>query len=529
MPPDEPLEYFEEVISKPFGEEEYLTRQGVPIEAEANRRIRDLERPVKEFSDQHSNSVPALEEVAAVLPALQALQAALSRADADGVHPKQQDCAWVYLTAACDRIARIEELSYENAAGAFARMVLLETSRHGEPMHHPEYDAQFDDCPSWGSPAARIESAQGLILLARHANCATAEVLQAIERLSTDPVPAVRFQIAAQLHALYRAAPELMWQIVEYLCREEPSRGVLQGFLSGEFGRLASAHPDRVASLVEEIFDRVNEGPGAVKVRELCIEIFTGLYVWRDHALCREIVLGIAADPIVKSDEVRRVLRHLREPLTHGPIHPSDPNQDAVRRRAFDLIACLLRSASDGLRHIKEAHADAYILSEADQKSARALAQLIDDVGKQVYFASGAFDGRRQGRATERKPLTHEEKERFYCEAGPILDELADVGLPSLAHHLLETLETFIPLDLSGVFLRIGRVVRGGQKGGYQYESLAADLMVRLVERYLAEYRVLLREDEKCRRALLEVLDLFVQAGWPSARRLTYRLEEIFR
>ena len=29
--------------------------------------------------------------------------------------------------------------------------------------------------------------------------------------------------------------------------------------------------------------------------------------------------------------------------------------------------------------------------------------------------------------------------------------------------------------------------------------------------------------------ALLEVLDLFVEAGWPEARQLTHRLEEIYR
>jgi hypothetical protein len=94
---------------------------------------------------------------------------------------------------------------------------------------------------------------------------------------------------------------------------------------------------------------------------------------------------------------------------------------------------------------------------------------------------------------------------------------------------LLETLEFFIPLDPGGVFHCIGRVVRGGQQGGYQYESLAADLMVRLVERYLAEHRTLLREDAECRQTLIDILDIFVQAGWPTARRLAYRLDEIFR
>lgn len=31
------------------------------------------------------------------------------------------------------------------------------------------------------------------------------------------------------------------------------------------------------------------------------------------------------------------------------------------------------------------------------------------------------------------------------------------------------------------------------------------------------------------RNALLDVLDMFVEAGWPQATRLTYRLDEVFR
>jgi hypothetical protein len=105
-------------------------------------------------------------------------------------------------------------------------------------------------------------------------------------------------------------------------------------------------------------------------------------------------------------------------------------------------------------------------------------------VVSEIYFASGA-GAERYGRSDGQRPFTYEEKVRFYHEASHILDELAEVGLPSLAHHLLETLEAFIPSDPAGVFLRIGRVIRGGQKGGYQYESLAVDLMVRSVEQYL--------------------------------------------
>jgi hypothetical protein len=154
--------------------------------------------------------------------------------------------------------------------------------------------------------------------------------------------------------------------------------------------------------------------------------------------------------------------------------------------------------------------------------------RLIDAIGGEVYFASGAYDAKSQGQARGVREVTPRSK-RFYQEAGAILDELADAALPSVAHHLLGTLEHFIPVDPRGVFLRIHRVVSAGQQAGYQYESLAAELIVRLVERYLAEHRTLLQQDNDCRRALIEVLDVFVKAGWPSARRLAYRLEEIFR
>jgi hypothetical protein len=164
----------------------------------------------------------------------------------------------------------------------------------------------------------------------------------------------------------------------------------------------------------------------------------------------------------------------------------------------------------------------------ADQQNARSLSQIINTIGTESYFASGAYALKQQQHTADRKPLT-QEQERFYREAGPLLDLLADVGFPSVAHHLLELLEVFIPCDAAGIFLRIGRVIRGGKKSGYQYESLAVDLMVGLVERYLAEYRPLLREQHECRQTLLDILDTFVQVGWPQARRLAYRLEEIYQ
>jgi hypothetical protein len=530
VPPNQPPVGLEEEWFGTYGEEDYLEDQGVPVEAEGNRRIRELERPVKEFADRHLNSTPTLEEAHSVLPALRALYDALGRADADDVHPKQKDYAWGILAQGCARIARAEGLSGNEEPGTFIMAVLLEACRHHEPVHDPQYDAQFDEHPSWGSPAARIDAAQGLIILASHQDCATPYVLKAIEALSDDPVPAVRYQIAARLNALYRTAHELMWSIIERLARKEASRGVLQGLLVGPLGRLVGAEPDRVANVTKAIFERISAGPGANRVREFCMSILAGLYIWRDHPLSRDVVHEIVSNPAGYPAEAGHVLRQLRNTLTHGPTDPSDPQADAIRRRALELLNRLLRSSRDGLKELDGRHAGVGFdkWPQADQKTAQSLMRLVDAIGREVYFASGAYDAKSQGQARGVREVTPQSK-RFYQEASAILDELTDAPLPSVAHHLLETLEHFIPVDPRGVFLRIHRVVSAGQQAGYQYESMAAELIVRLVERYLAEYRTLLQQDVACRRALIEVLDVFVKAGWPSARRLAYRLEEIFR
>lgn len=530
VPPNEPLVRFGGYRVSPYGEEEHLKGQGVPVENEPNRRIRELERPVDEFAEKHLNSSPKLEEASSALQGMRALYEALGSADEDGVHPKQRDYAWGILAAACARMARAEGLSCREEPGTFVKAVLLEASRHHEPVYDPQYDAQFDEHPSWGSPAARIEAAAGLITLARHPDCATTDVLTAIEELSTDQVPAVRYQIAARLNVLYPRAPEHMWRIIERMAQGEGSREVLQGLLAGPLGRLAGVEPDRVAAVTKTILERITEGSGASRVREFCVGIFSNLYIWRKHSVSRDVVHEIVLHPAVYPSEAGHVLGQLRDALTHGPTEPSDPEADTVRKRALDVVERLFRSTQSSLRDLEERNAGIGFNDwpQGDREIATSLMRLIDGIGREVYFASGAFDAKSQGRAQGVRQVSPQSK-RFYQEAGAILDELADAALPSVAHQLLETLEHFVPVDPRGVFLRIHRVVSAGQQAGYQYESMAADLIVRLVERYLAEYRKLLQQDADCRRALIEVLDVFVKVGWPSARRLTYRLEEIFR
>ncbi len=64
--------------------------------------------------------------------------------------------------------------------------------------------------------------------------------------------------------------------------------------------------------------------------------------------------------------------------------------------------------------------------------------------------------------------------------------------------------------------------------GGYQYESLGADVMVRLVGVFLADHKEIFEDDAR-RAALVDCLEIFMEAGWTSARRLLYRLPELIQ
>ena len=70
--------------------------------------------------------------------------------------------------------------------------------------------------------------------------------------------------------------------------------------------------------------------------------------------------------------------------------------------------------------------------------------------------------------------------------------------------------------------------LRAGRQSGYQNEALGVDLLVKLVGVFLADHKEIF-EDANRRAALVDCLEIFLEAGWPAARRLLYRLPELIQ
>jgi hypothetical protein len=66
-------------------------------------------------------------------------------------------------------------------------------------------------------------------------------------------------------------------------------------------------------------------------------------------------------------------------------------------------------------------------------------------------------------------------------------------------------------------------VTVGGRAQSFQMESLGAARFVKLVGGMIADHWVIFEEQQR-RLNLVKILELFVEVGWPDARRLLYRL-----
>ncbi len=125
--------------------------------------------------------------------------------------------------------------------------------------------------------------------------------------------------------------------------------------------------------------------------------------------------------------------------------------------------------------------------------------------------------------------MTPEGLRTFFAETRATLELVAEHASPNTIYHLLQLLGRLTPADPTVSFDIIARALqRGGKAGGFELDFLSADLVVKLFGEFLADHKALFDAPER-RQTMMECLDIFVDAGWPSAQRLLYRLPELLR
>jgi hypothetical protein len=509
-----------------YSADDRLRESGIPIDEKPNADLREKANRLWTFASKFTNERPSESDVLKIEKDIDEVEGILS-SGLEGVHKEIASSAEAQLIAACAAAVKVNAFNCSDRLGQKLRQILFRGLDNPEPEYAPEYDSQWDKGPSgWGAPVQRIEASAGVGSLLSHRSCVDDALLERVRRAIVDPVPAVRFQIVTRLLPLYDKDIDALWSILTTLIREEPRTGVLSGALYSVINPLAGRYRAEVVGLVRQLLSRTDLANDGGEAFEWGHRIATSLYIWQGHedafALIRPRLEGDSFRPAYADD----CLRDIRDTLSFSSDVPK-ASDAAVRKRAFNVMERIIRTVAARMNHmIEDIRVEA---RDADwDKTFQELARLVDHISNQIYFSSGAYDGTNSSNDTSRK-LAEDSRRQFWADSQTAIRLLSDVAIPSAAHHLIETLESFIPFEPIEVFHAIAAVVRSAKSWGYQYESMAVDLLVKVTEYYIAEHRMELQKDLQSREELIDILETFVEAGWPSARRLSYRLEEIFR
>jgi hypothetical protein len=257
-------------------------------------------------------------------------------------------------------------------------------------------------------------------------------------------------------------------------------------------------------------------------VRENLASLLAMLYVWNDRSESGSVVREWCEHPGAHETELSSAITAIRSALVDGYAEDT-PAKQGYRRRGQALLAHVVDKTSDWLAAYYARNPDERL---KEQEEAKSVAKVLDNCCHQLYFASGAFHAQNPREAAG---LTSpEEKTAFLGDVEPILRKIGDLGASHTIYNLLQILEFLLPVDPGKVFDLIAHaLLHGGKRQDYQFDSMGSDVFVRIVGQCLADHRDIFREEVR-RGSLVDCLDAFIEAGWPSARRLIYRLPELF-
>lgn len=508
-----------------LSDEERFERQGVSLKDPVNKELFDLQESLKPFLPTDSAKFDVV-QATRLWTRIARCELAVRKHRARNA---EMTCnLWGHLVGACRNLAEHARWPKSSARWKTVRRILLKAAVDPKPSATDKEEEETNDLMTWSWPAPRIDAAQGLPFLALRMEGSDKALSTAIGRLSRDKSKSVRFHVARVLPVLRIPAPSLMWGLIDGFIRDELRFSVLNAVLDAM--SWLWAEPETVMVRVRQIGERAKAASPDNGIHQAlaATHLFQYLRTGRMECDVYITVLIDVCDTPLGSQSLLSQLHPLRD---GGWLISRD---DSVRARVWNFLSRLLHSSFRKLQEHRQAW---QVLHQGRtptndevtcvQEPLGRATRLVDSICMQLLFATGAHS------ANDVPRLDAVQMSRFWTESESLLQLLAKEIHSHTAYHLIQTLRCLLPCNPRRVFLLAAKSIRSASEAGFQNESLAAGEVVKLVQQVLADYREIFQSvdggDSECLSALLNVLDLFVEAGWPQARQLTHRLEEIYR
>lgn len=396
------------------------------------------------------------------------------------------------------------------------------TKTSAGPRVEEDTEADFERGASWSSPAPRVDAAQIALDIGLQRPDLYPGLEPAIDLLLNDRHPAVRLQALLRIVRIWDLDQDGFWRRLSARLACEGNQSVIDHVSAAVLGRALHEDPEKVEALALALLERFDGEPERqARMRTTLSDLFAILWVTYERQESGKVIASWIAEPAAHSAELLKILATLRGALVAGLEDQDDLRESGLRHRSQEIASEVVLAAN---RRLEAYFGDGPSAPEQSDK-AREYVRLLDAVCMELFFAAGA--GRDSGDA--KGALGGEARANFFDEVGTTLQAIGDFATPHTVYYLLQLLEFLLSANPARAFdLTVHALRSGGRRTGYQFEPLGVDLLVRLVGVFLADHKELFDDDAR-RAALIDCLEIFMDAGWPAARRLLYRLPELIQ
>jgi hypothetical protein len=394
----------------------------------------------------------------------------------------------------------------------------------------PQSLEDFDRDPSvWPQPS--IFAVEGFLCLAIKTDSLPIEWKDLLRRLADDPDPQVRSCLGQQIWQFLNKWPEFVWETLDRWLNELPNRagtiGVLRKTLHPSwYGWLRNSD----AARAEQFFNKLLTAArlcNSAELRSHCGALLTALWFSEGETWVNE-ALRNALDSITdNADELKGAQEYaVHELLPRSPKEPPIPVEK--HQRVQDFLLQLLKGANEALRVYR-----AEVTNITPSDGANEPAPWVKKVSNFFYDVATEFDFSAEGHAKQWTSAQTDDKEAkisaWWQTVEPILEALLAIPHPSIVFKLIEGLEHFIDLDLQRSLYWIRKATLASAPAGLVNEPLAADRTIEILSRILADHKKSLLDENVLRSDLIQILESYLNVGWPKAVQLAVQIETIFR
>jgi hypothetical protein len=490
--------------------------RGINPDDPINKSLLEATDAVKQFAPRSPNVIATLEEVESSFPTLLVLEKVIGQSDDANAELLVNARGTLY--AAVSAISLVKDIEADSPIFEFVLAAAIKGAEDPAPVFDPKYHLPFDS-PGWGGPTPRIEAAQAIVNLVWNFK-GDERALPAFRKLIDDPVPAVRFQIARGLVALYvrEDSRDEFWSSLSKMLSKETTHGVVLGLLQS-LGQVAGREPGRtMAALSRYVAEGYRQSDKTDVLRNV-IGIAVGLYLAQGTPEARALLKIFEQDVEKYHRELSQMVLAAGQQIT-----PVD-GKEAERARAREIWDSVLDAL---LKRSHELH------EQTPSRDFQAVVRVLDTLISRLFFSFDLIGTR----APNQNALDQEGRRVLFEELKSFIEKLVqadeiefdhDVPLiPHTAHYFLQLLNGILEFAPDDVLRYAFAICSRGARTGYLEDPMARAEAVKLVEKAIADFRDHLKLPSVA-TAVAGLLNLFTEHAWSEAVTLTFRLEDAFR